>query len=118
MKSAVTLYKDLEPTSEYYDRHSKLSPEAYKERIKNSTTLYIGNLSFFTPEHQLVEVFSQCGRVVNLIMGLNKQKMLPCGFCFVEYATRHEATLAVDLLNQAMIDGRRIRVDWDYGYEP
>ena len=51
-------------------------------------------------------------------MGLNKQKMLPCGLCFVEYATRREATLAVDLLNHAMIDGRRIRVDWDYGYVP
>ena len=44
--------------------------------------------------------------------------MLPCGFCFVEYATRKEAGLAVDLLNHAMVDGRMIRVDWDYGYEP
>ena len=58
MKSAVTLYKDAEPSSEYYDRHSKLTKEVYLERLKTSTTLYIGNLSFFTPEHQLIEVFS------------------------------------------------------------
>ena len=118
MKSAVSLYDDLEPKSEYYDRRSGLSKEEYFDRLKVSTTLYIGNLSFFTPEHQLLELFSQCGRVVNLIMGLNKQNNLPCGFCFVEYTTRAEATLAIDLLNHASIDGRLIRVDWDYGFEP
>ena len=51
-------------------------------------------------------------------MGLNKIKMQPCGFCFVEYATRAEARLAVDALNRTTIDGRIIRVDWDYGFEP
>jgi hypothetical protein len=50
MKSAASLYKDLEPTSEYYDRHSKLTKEEYDERLRTSTTLYVGNLSFFTLE--------------------------------------------------------------------
>jgi nuclear cap-binding protein subunit 2 len=118
MKSAACLYKDLEPVSEYYDRHSKLSKEDYSERLRNTTTLYVGNLSFFTLESQLMEIFSQCGQVVNLIIGLNKQKMQPCGFCFVEYATRQEASFAVDLLNRSLVDGRPIRVDWDYGFEP
>ena len=72
MKSAACLYKDLEPVSEYYDRHSKLSKEDYSERLRNTTTLYVGNLSFFTLESQLMEIFSQCGQVVNLIIGLNK----------------------------------------------
>lgn len=65
-----------------------------------------------------MEIFSQCGQVVNLIIGLNKQKMQPCGFCFVEYATRQEASYAVDLLNRSLVDGMPIRVDWDYGFEP
>ena len=118
MKSAVNLYKDLEPTSEYYDKHSKLSREEYFERLKCSTTLYVGNLSFFTLEHQLMEIFSMCGEVVNLIMGLNKVTKQSCGFCFVEYAKRSEAAIAVDLLNRIQLDGRMIRVDWDYGFEP
>lgn len=50
MKSAAAMYKDLEPSSAYYDKHSKLSREDYMERLKTSTTLYIGNLSFFTLE--------------------------------------------------------------------
>ena len=88
------------------------------ERLRTSTTLYVGNLSFFTLEAQLLEYFSSCGQVVNLIMGLNRVKMQPCGFCFVEYATREEAALAVNALNRSMLDGRVIRVDWDYGFEP
>ena len=88
------------------------------ERLRTSTTLYVGNLSFFTLESQLLEYFSSCGQVVNLIMGLNRVKMQPCGFCFVEYATRDEAALAVNSLNRSMLDGRVIRVDWDYGFEP
>ena len=54
---------------------------------------------------------------MNLVMGLNRMKMQPCGFCFVEYATRSEAALAVDTLNRSVLDSMVIRVDWDYGYE-
>ena len=96
----------------------ELSKEEYMERINLSTTLYVGNLSFFTLESQLLEFFSSCGQVENLIMGLNRMKMQPCGFCFVEYATRAEAEIAVDTLNKSVLDGMVIRVDWDYGFEP
>jgi nuclear cap-binding protein subunit 2 len=54
------------------------------EKYKTSTTLYIGNLSFFTSETQIYELFSRCGEVKQIIMGLNKINKTPCGFCFVE----------------------------------
>jgi nuclear cap-binding protein subunit 2 len=82
-----------------------------------STTLYVGNLSFYTNECQLLEFFGQCGQVVNLIMGLNKVQKTPCGFCFVEYATKAEAEDAVDCLNLQTIDGRQVRIDWDPGFK-
>ena len=88
--SAASLYKDLEldGQSEYYDRRSGLTPEDYAQRLKTSTTLYIGNLSFFTQERQLLELFALCGSIRNLHMGLHNQTFKPCGFCFVEYHTR------------------------------
>lgn len=86
-----------------------------------STTLYIGNLSFYTNEEQLHELFSkvgshflvmhtgsvaspsdlcvQVGAIDRIIMGLNRQSMTPCGFCFVIYYTREEAERAVKYLN-------------------
>ena len=116
--SASALYSDLELTnhSEYYDRRSGLSETDYKQRLKTSTTLYVGNLSFYTQEGQLIELFSQAGIVKNLYMGLNNKTFKPCGFCFVEYNTREEARLAIDCFNLILLDGKRIRIDWDYGF--
>lgn len=50
--SAATLYSEIEqtPDSEYYDRRSGLTETDYKQRLKTSTTLYVGNLSFYTQE--------------------------------------------------------------------
>ena len=56
-----------------------------EKALKLSTTLYVGNLSFFTTEEQIYELFSKCGDVKKIIMGLDKYKKTPCGFCFVEY---------------------------------
>lgn len=60
MASAASLYQDLEPKSIYYDKRSGnniwcwhylgLTQEQYKDKLKNSTTLYVGNLSFYTNE--------------------------------------------------------------------
>ena len=50
-----------------------------------STTLYVGNLSYYTTEEQIHELFSKCGDVKRIIMGLDKVRKTPCGFCFVEY---------------------------------
>ena len=94
---AAFLYTDAKP--KYIDKKMGLSPEAYTEKLFRSTTLYVGNLSFFTTECQLYEFFGRCGTLKTVIMGLNKRKMTPCGFCFVEYFTRAHAALALDTLN-------------------
>lgn len=59
--------------------------------LKTSSTLYIGNLSFYTTEEQIYELFSRCGDIRRVIMGLDKYKKTPCGFCFVEYYTREDS---------------------------
>ena len=63
----------------------QLSSEEYDDKLHNSSTLYIGNMSFFTSEEQVYELFSMCGEVKRIIMGLDRIKKTPCGFCFVEY---------------------------------
>ena len=61
------------------------SRQQQEERLKRSTTLYVGNLSFYTTEEQIWELFSRAGDVKRIVMGLDKNKKTPCGFCFVEY---------------------------------
>eukprot|EP01017_Pseudomicrothorax_dubius_P049392 TRINITY_DN917_c0_g1_i8.p1 TRINITY_DN917_c0_g1~~TRINITY_DN917_c0_g1_i8.p1 ORF type:complete len:194 (+),score=34.91 TRINITY_DN917_c0_g1_i8:85-666(+) len=112
----ASLYESLRPKSEYIDRRSRLPPEDYQRKLDTSTTVYVGNLSVYTKEECIYEMFSKCGDIKKLIMGMNKRTYTPCGFCFVEYFSREDAAYAVDSLSQAKLDDRVIRVDWDIGF--
>ena len=68
----------------------QLSHEEYSEKLKTSQTLYVGNLSFYTAEEQIYELFSMCGEVKRVIMGLDRERRTPCGFCFVEYPSNNK----------------------------
>lgn len=87
------------------------------QQLANTTTLYVGNLSFFTTEEQLLELFSRVGHVRRLIMGLNKASKTPCGFCFVEMSSHAEAQSAQRFLSGTSVDERVIRADLDPGFE-
>ncbi|KAH0953245.1 hypothetical protein HN011_000389 [Eciton burchellii] len=47
----------VEPSS-YRDQHFKGSRAEQDRLLRNSTTLYVGNLSFYTREEQIYELFS------------------------------------------------------------
>lgn len=77
--------------------------------------MYVGNLSFYTTEEQIHEVFSKVGAIKQIVVGLDRQKLTPCGFCFVVYYNRKDTEDCVKYLNGLMVDGRLIRVDFDWG---
>lgn len=64
-----------------------------------------------------MQIFSTAGWVKRIVMGLDKVKRTPCGFCFVEYYTREDAADAVKYINGAQLDERPIRVDFDWGFQ-
>ncbi|XP_042333889.1 nuclear cap-binding protein subunit 2 [Sceloporus undulatus] len=103
--------------SEYRDQHFRGNLDLQEKALKASCTLYVGNLSFYTTEEQIHELFSKCGDVKRIIMGLDKVKKTPCGFCFVEYYTRAEAEHAMRYINGTRLDDRIIRTDWDAGFK-
>ncbi|XP_052216256.1 nuclear cap-binding protein subunit 2-like isoform X2 [Dreissena polymorpha] len=102
--------------SAYRDQHFKGSRTEQERKLKMSTTLYIGNLSFYTTEEQIHELFGRCGDIKRIIMGLDKVRKTPCGFCFVEYYTRTDAEMAMRYVNGTRLDDRIIRTDWDAGF--
>ncbi|KAM5276326.1 nuclear cap-binding protein subunit 2 isoform 1-T1 [Hipposideros larvatus] len=85
--------------------------------LKKSCTLYVGNLSFYTTEEQIYELFSKSGDIKKIIMGLDKMKKTACGFCFVEYYLRADAENAMRYINGTRLDDRIIRTDWDAGFK-
>lgn len=52
-----------------------------------------------------------------MVVGLDRIKKTPCGFCFVEYTTRESARNAMRYVNGTKLDDRQIRTDWDTGFE-
>ena len=111
------LFLDSEPLTQYKDRLFKGSMEEYLDRLRSSATLYVGNVSFFTSEEQIWSLFAKCGVVKTVIMGLDKHKLTPCGFCFVEYHNRKDAERAVKYLNGTKLDDREVRIDFDWGFQ-
>ena len=57
--------------------------EAQARAAYSSTAVYVGNLAFVTTDSQVHALFSRCGPVDRIVMGLNKVTRMPCGFAFV-----------------------------------
>ena len=118
------------------DRDSK--PEKPVDELQDATTLYVGNLSFYTTEEQIHELFSKyvkvmyrqqnlftitnpscnrCGEIKRIIMGLDRFNKTPCGFCFVEYYTHQDALDCLKYIGGTKLDERLIRTDLDPGFQ-
>ncbi|XP_035215175.1 nuclear cap-binding protein subunit 2-like [Stegodyphus dumicola] len=100
----------------YRDQQFKGSRAELERLLQKSCTLYVGNLSFYTTDLQIYELFSKCGDVKRVIVGLDRFKKTPCGFCFVEYYVREDAEDAMRYVNGTKLDDRIIRTDWDAGF--
>ena len=101
-----------------WDRKTFNTVEESMEALRTSKTIYVGNLSIFTTELQIEEIFSTVGPVKRIIMGLNSKTKEPCGFCFVEYFVQEHAYACLKYLHETRCDGRIIRCDLDAGFFP
>jgi RNA recognition motif-containing protein len=73
--------------------------------------LYVGNLAYAVTNEDLVELFSQAGKVESAVVISDKFSGQSRGFGFVEMADDEGAQKAVATLNEAELKGRRIRID-------
>lgn len=115
---AELYHKDDTPQLICIDRNYYHTIEDQLEALKDSRTLYVGNLSFYTTETQILETFSLVGPVKRVIMGLNAQTKTPCGFCFVEYYNKEHSDAALKYVTETVCDERIIRCDADGGFKP
>ncbi|GAO50901.1 hypothetical protein G7K_5020-t1 [Saitoella complicata NRRL Y-17804] len=113
----MTSIERLDAPSSYVDRQLRRGPADEAEALRTSSTLYVGNLSFYTTEEQIHELFSKCGEIKRIIMGLDRFAHTPCGFCFVEFYSRAAALDCMKFVNGTKLDERVIRTDLDPGYK-
>ena len=72
--------------------------------------LFVGGISWNTNDAQLVEFFSQVGKVVSASIITDRYTGKSKGFGFVEMETEEEAKAAIDKLNGQNLDGRSMSV--------
>jgi nuclear cap-binding protein subunit 2 len=60
--------------SSYRDQHFKGTRYDQEKLLRLTSTLYVGNLAFYTTEEQIHELFSRCGDIRRIVMGLDKFK--------------------------------------------
>lgn len=76
------------------------------------TRLYVGNLSFQTDEAALNAAFAANGRnVVEVKIMTDRDSGRSRGFAFVEMGSDEEAQAAIEAMNGADLDGRKLRVN-------
>jgi len=106
-------------------RRSRSPPRRRSPHIKRgsererrtSTTLFVGNLPYMFRERDVAEVFERCGRIRNVTVGVNRRTGQSKGYAFVEFEDRRDAEDAFDKFDGYVIEGRRLRLDWDIGLE-
>ncbi|KAG6657997.1 nuclear cap-binding protein subunit 2-like isoform X1 [Carya illinoinensis] len=113
----ASLFKDPSKLSAYRDRRFPGSQEEFEHALQTSTTVYVGNMSFYTTEEQVYEIFSRAGEIKKIIMGLDKNTKTPCGFCFVLYYSREDSEDSCKYISGTILDDRPIRVDFDWGFQ-
>ena len=73
--------------------------------------LYVGNLSYDATTEALRACFAECGEVKETHVVTDRETGRARGFAFVTMATEAEAAHAIAQLNNAMFEGRPLRVN-------
>lgn len=73
--------------------------------------IYVGNLSYKVNENDLKKIFEEFGEVTSAKIIKDKYNNRSKGFAFVEMTNNSEAKKAIDKLNGAEIDGRKVVVN-------
>lgn len=82
-------------------------------RKRLASTLYVGNLGWTVKSHDLIEMFSEVGKVLSSQLIYDRKTNRPRGFGFVEMDSYAGAEAAIVKLNGRNLKGRTIRVMHD-----
>lgn len=69
------MLQSLSSYSSYRDSRSPLSIAIQHANLALSSTVYVGNLSFFTTEEQIYELFSRAGEVSSSELGVGSSEL-------------------------------------------
>ncbi len=75
--------------------------------------VYVGNLASSVTSSDLLTHFSRVGEVVGALAIIDRESGLCRGFGFVEMVDLADVAVAFSLLNNSLLNGRRIKIEPD-----
>lgn len=81
-------------------------------RCMSSSRVFVGGLSYNTNEDSLRETFDKYGEVVDARLIVDRETGRSRGFGFVTYSSAEEASAAIQALDQQVLDGRTVKVNY------
>ncbi|XP_051166884.1 RNA-binding motif protein, X-linked 2-like [Leptopilina boulardi] len=90
---------------------------SWHEQYKDSAWVFVGGLPYTLTEGDIIAVFSQYGKIVNINLVRDKFTGKQKGYGFLCYEDQRSTILAVDNFNGIKILGRTIRVDHVANYK-
>lgn len=100
----------------YVEKTFKGTPEEYKELLHNSSTIYVSGLPDDLREERVWQIFSIFGSIRRVIMGVNRNKLVFCGFLFVEFENAEDAEKSIEFFEDFPFESRFINVNKDIGF--
>ena len=77
-----------------------------------SVQIYVGNMNYRMSEDSLKSVFEEFGSVNSAKIIMDRETGRSKGFGFIEMESQEEAENAITQLNDAEVEGRRLRVNF------
>jgi nucleolin len=77
-----------------------------------NSKLFVRNIDSQVSEQELAGLFSQAGQVVSVRIPMDRETGYPKPFGFVEMGSAEEAQQALDSLNNAMLRGKALQLDF------
>lgn len=91
-------------------RGEKSERSSFRKERRQTTKLYVGNISFQTTSDELMSMFSEYGEVFDCYMPEDRDTGRPRGFAFIQMSP-DDASTAVDNTDGIELDGRILRVN-------
>ncbi|KAK6089909.1 hypothetical protein P3W45_001112 [Vairimorpha bombi] len=110
-------YKPDSPLSYYKEKTFTGTEEEYLTLMEESSTVYINNIDSSVDETRIWELALLFGDVKRVIMGINRNFLTFCGFCFVEYYTKKDAQKCKMWADKLKFEKKSLSVDKDYGFK-
>jgi len=74
-------------------------------------TIYVGNLAYHTCKEDIIEVFSEYGKINRVTMPIDRETGKPRGFAFIEFEDESKEDSIIEELDGAEWMGREIRLN-------